>query len=437
MWVTVLKLFIASVMFIPCLSFAAEADMDKASTVWMIVSCLLVLLMCIPGLALFYGGMVRQKNVLSIFTQFLGVAGIAAVLWVAFIYSMTADASNMAEGVYNLNSFVGGLDKAFLVGITENTLIDGVPEYVLIAFGLAFAIITPCIVLGGFAERIKFSAAMLFSALWLIIVYAPVNHMVWGGSGSLFHNWGVLDFAGGTAIHINSGIAALVGAFILGRRKGWPQAPIPPHNVVFTLVGMSFLWIGWFGFNVGSALAINASAIVAMLTTLLATCSGILGWMLIEKIKTGQVTALGLASGAIGGLVGITPACAYVGPLGALLIGLISSIGCYYAITVLKKKIGADDALDVFALHGIGGIIGCILTGIFSAQALGGKVEGVDILPQVAVQIASIIVTLLYSGILTWIIMKLIDKSIGLRVTPEQEQKGLDLSDHNEQAYNN
>ena len=398
-----------SLIIFPSLCFAAETEMDKASTVWMIISSLLVLFMCIPGLALFYGGMVRTKNVLSIFTQFLGIAGVVSVLWVAFVYSMTADGTNMAEGVYNLNSFVGGLNKAFLIGIDENTLIGGVPEYVLLTF----------------------------SILWLIIVYAPVNHIVWGGSGALFHNWGVLDFAGGTAIHINAGIAALVGAFVLGRRKGWPTTPMPPHNVIFTLMGMAFLWLGWFGFNVGSALAINESAIVAFITTMFATCTGILGWLVIEKIKSGHVTALGLASGAIAGLVGITPACAFVGPLSALFIGFVSAIGCYYAITVLKKKLGVDDALDVFALHGIGGIIGCILTGVFCVPALGGKVEGIEIIPQVTAQIASIIVTIIYSGLVTWIIMKVVDKMIGLRASPEAEQKGLDISDHNERAYNN
>lgn len=431
------KLSFFSLMLFPSLCFAVEPAMDAASTVWMIISSLLVLMMCIPGLALFYGGMVRAKNILSIFTQFLGIAGVVSVLWVAFVYSLTADGTNMKEGVYNLNSFVGGLDKAFLIGIDENTLIGGVPEYVLLTFGLAFAIITPCIVVGGFSERMKFSAVLLFSILWLVLVYAPVNHMVWGGTGALFHNWGVLDFAGGTAIHINAGIAALVGAYVLGRRKGWPNTPMPPHNVIFTLMGMAFLWLGWFGFNVGSALAINASAIVAFVTTMLATCTGILGWMVIEKINSGHVTALGLASGAIAGLVGITPACAFVGPIGALLIGFISAIGSYYAITVLKKKIGIDDALDVFALHGIGGIIGCILTGVFCIPALGGKVEGIEIIPQVTAQIASIIVTIIYSGIVTWVIMKIVEKTIGLRASHEEEQKGLDLSDHNERAYNN
>src|SRR5690606_36611426 len=295
------RLCLISIILLPSLCFASDTEMDKASTVWMIISSLLVLLMCIPGLALFYGGMVREKNVLSIVTQFMGIAAVVSVLWVAFVYSMTADTTGMEAGVYNIGSFVGGLDKAFLLGIDEFTLAGGVPEYVLLTFGLAFAIITPCIVIGGFAERMKFSAVILFSILWLIIVYAPINHMVWSGEGALFHNWGVLDFAGGTAIHINSGVAALVGAYVLGRRQGWPTAAMPPHNVIFTFIGMAFLWIGWFGFNVGSALAINESAIVAFITTMLATCTGILGWMVIEKIRTGHVTALGLACGAIAG----------------------------------------------------------------------------------------------------------------------------------------
>lgn len=426
-----------SLTLFPSLCFATKPEMDVASTVWMMISSLLVLSMCIPGLALFYGGMVREKNVLSIVTQFMGIAAVVSVLWTALVYSMTADTTGMEAGVYNIRSFVGGLDKAFLVDINEFTLVNGIPEYVLFIFGLVFAIITPCIAIGGFAERMKFSAVILFSILWLIIVYAPVNHMVWSGSGALFHNWGVLDFAGGTAIHINAGIAALVGAYVLGRRQGWPTTIVPPHNVVFTFIGMAFLWLGWFGFNVGSALAINESAIIAFVTTMLATCTGILGWIVIEKFKTGHVTSLGLASGAIGGLVGITPACAFVGPLGALLIGFISAISCYYAITMLKKKIDIDDALDVFALHGIGGIVGCILTGFFCIPAFGGKIPEASIIPQVSAQIASVIVTVIYSGVMTWIIMKVIDKTIGLRASLETEQKGLDISNHNERAYNN
>ncbi|WP_067723202.1 ammonium transporter, partial [Acinetobacter terrae] len=340
-------------------------------------------------------------------------------------------------GVTNLNSFVGSLNKAFLVGIDENAMVGGVPEYVLIIFGLTFAIITPCIAIGGFAERMKFGAVVLFSALWLIFVYGPMTHMVWGGNGAIMHNWGVLDFAGGTAVHINAGVAALVGALVLGKRRGWPTPPIPPHNLVHTMIGAAFLWAGWFGFNVGSAFGVNNVSTVAMMATMVATCGGIVGWMFIEKIKTGHVTSLGLASGAIAGLVGITPAAAYVGPFGAIAIGFITSIFCYYAVTVLKHKIGIDDALDVFALHGIGGIVGCILTGIFCIPELGGKVEGISLLPQFFAQLGSIILTVIYCGVITWVIMKVIDKTMGLRANPEQEENGLDISDHNERAYNN
>ena len=437
MWVNHLKRIVAANLLLPGLAFAGETDLDSASTVWMMLSTLLVLLMFVPGLALFYGGMVRAKNILSIYTQFFAVAGVVCVLWLTVVYSMSADKTHMQAGVTNLYSFVGSLNKAFLVGIDENTLLGGVPEYILIIFGMTFAIITPCLAIGAFAERMKFGAVVLFSALWLVLVYGPMTHMVWGGEGAIMHTWGVLDFAGGTAVHINAGIAALVGAIVLGKRKGWPAAPVPPHNVVYTMIGAAFLWVGWFGFNVGSAFAVNASATIAMMTTMVATCGGILGWMVIEKMHTHHVTALGLASGAIGGLVGITPAAAYVGPFGALAIGFITAICCFYAVTKLKHKMGIDDALDVFALHGIGGMVGCMLTSIFCIPQLGGKVADISLLNQLAAQAGSIVLTVIYCGVLTWLIMKFVDKTIGLRVTPEQEERGLDVSDHNERAYNN
>ncbi|KAA8732098.1 ammonium transporter [Acinetobacter qingfengensis] len=431
------KLMLATLFFSPALAFAEETPFDPASTVWIMISAILVLIMFIPGLALFYGGMVRTKNVLSIFTQFFAVSGVVAILWVSFVYSLTADSTNMVEGVTNLNSFIGGLNKAFLAGITEQSLTGGVPDYVLIAFGLTFAMITPCIALGGFAERIKFGAAVMFGALWLILVYGPLAHMVWGGPGAIMHTWGVLDFAGGTAVHINSGVAALVGAIVIGKRKGWPTTPMPPHNLVYTMVGAALLWAGWFGFNVGSALAANTTAGLVLLTTMLATCAGIFGWMVIEKIRTGHVTSLGLASGAIAGLVGITPAAAFVGPFGAIAVGFITGICCFFAVTELKRKFGIDDSLDVFALHGVGGMVGAILTGIFAAPALGGLVEGLSFGTQFIAQVAGILLTVVYCGVMTWIIMKIIDKTIGLRVSIEEEQQGLDLSDHNERAYNN
>ena len=429
------KFLLALLLSSPALAFAQD-PIDGPATVWVMVSIVIVLLMFIPGLALFYGGMVRSKNILSVFTQFFAIAAVVGLLWVAVVYTLATDTTNMAEGVYNLNSIVGGFDKLMLAGVTPESMAGAIPEYILIIFLMTFAMITPAIAMGGFAERMRFGAMILFSALWTIIVYGPMAHMVWGGDGALFHNWGVLDFAGGTAVHIAAGVTAFVGAMVLGKRRGWPTAPMPPHNVIFVMVGAAFLWAGWFGFNVGSALAIDASSSLIFMTTMLATLGGIVGWMLVEKLSSGHVTGLGLASGAIGGLVGITPAAAFVGPFGAIVIGFLASVAVYYAITILKRKLGVDDALDVFSVHGIGGIVGCILTGIFCIPSLGGNVEGIDVVSQVIAQIASILFTFLYVGVLSWILLKIVDKIIPLRANEEQEEVGLDKSDHNESAYN-
>ena len=429
------RLLLASLLLSPALAFASDA-IDGPATVWVMVSIVIVLLMFIPGLALFYGGMVRSKNILSVFSQFFGIASVVGILWVVVVYSLATNTSGMEEGVYNIGSFVGTLEAAFLSGITSESMAGGIPEYILIIFLMTFAMITPAIALGGFTERMRFGAMILFAALWTVVVYGPLAHMVWGGDGALFHNWGVLDFAGGTAVHISAGVTSLVGAMVLGKRRGWPTSPMPPHNVVFVIVGAAFLWAGWFGFNVGSALAIDASSSLIFMTTMLATLGGIFGWMVIEKVMAGHVTAFGLASGAIAGLVGITPAAAFVGPFGAIAIGFLASISVFFAITVLKRKLGADDALDVFSVHGIGGVVGCILTAIFCVPALGGNVEGISIVPQILAQIASIVFTFVYVGVLTWILLKIVDKIIPLRVNEEQEELGLDKADHNESAYN-
>ncbi|ANF83414.1 ammonia channel protein (plasmid) [Acinetobacter sp. NCu2D-2] len=429
------KLILACLLLFPALAFAADA-IDAPATVWVMVSTVIVLLMFIPGLALFYGGMVRSKNILSVFSQFFAIASIVGILWVVVVYSLATDTTGMQEGVYNLGSFVGGLNTAFLIGITPDSMAGGIPEYIVILFLMTFAMITPAIALGGFAERMHFGAMVLFAALWTVIVYGPLAHMVWGGDGALFHNWGVLDFAGGTAVHISAGVTSFVGALVLGKRKGWPTTPTPPHNVVFVLIGAAFLWAGWFGFNVGSALAIDGSSSLIFMTTMLATLGGIAGWMLIEKISAGHVTAFGLASGAIAGLVGITPAAAFVGPFGAICVGFFTSIAVYYAITVLKRKLGADDALDVFSVHGIGGVTGCILTAIFCLPALGGNVEDISVVPQILAQIASIIFTFIYVGVLSWLLLKIVGLIMPLRVTEEEEETGLDKTDHNESAYN-
>ena len=431
------KLLMMSCLFLPTWVCAAEDGLNPTSTAWVMTSVIIVMIMFIPGLALFYAGMVRAKNVLSIFTQFIVIAGITGILWVTHIYSLAFDGSSMQAGVFNLASFTGGLDLVFLSGMSAESLAGEIPEYVNVVFGMTFAMITVALAVGGFAERIKFSAIILFTILWSTFVYGPMAHMVWGGAGSLMHNWGVLDFAGGTAVHINSGVAALVGAIVLGRRQGWPKTPMPPHNVVYTMVGAGLLWAGWFGFNVGSALAANASAGLIMINTQLAACGGIVGWLIIEKFIDHHPTSLGLASGIIAGLVGITPAAAYVGPMGAIVIGLISGMACFYAVTRLKYKLGYDDSLDVFALHGVGGIVGGILTGIFAAPSLGGNIEGLAFIPQLFAQLLGTLFTVAYCGVLTWIIFKIIDKTVGLRISNEQEQQGLDISEHNERAYNN
>ncbi len=348
---------------IPLAQAAQAADaptLNTGSTAWMITAAVLVLFMCLPGLALFYGGLVRAKNMLSLFTQCFGIAGLVGVLWVIFGYSLVVDTSNMVEGQVSFNSFVGGLGRMFLAGMKPDSLVGDIPEGVFVTFQMTFAIITPALIAGAFAERMKFSAALLFMALWFTLVYAPVAHMVWGGAGALMHNWGVLDFAGGTAVHINAGVAALAACLMLGKRKGYENAPMPAHNLSLTMAGAAMLWVGWFGFNIGSGGGLNGLSGIVMLNTQLGACAGILGWMFTEWFKVGKPSALGLASGALAGLVGITPACAYVGVGGALAIGLLCGVFCYLSVTVLKKRLGYDDSLDVFGLHGIGGMIGAV-----------------------------------------------------------------------------
>ncbi|MDR2364503.1 MAG: ammonium transporter [Zoogloeaceae bacterium] len=415
---------------------AAPAEtLDTGTTSWMMTAAALVIMMCIPGLAMFYAGMVNAKNVLSVFSQFFATAGVVTVLWVVFGYSIATDTTGMEAGVFNLHSFVGGTGALFLAHLKPDNIVNGMPESVLITFLLSFAIITPAIVAGGFAERMKFVSAVLFMALWFSFVYAPVSHMVWGGDGSLMANWGVLDFAGGTAVHINSGIAALAACLVIGRRKGYLQSPMPPHNLTICLIGAGFVWIGWFGFNVGSAVAVDGTTGMALLNTQIGACAGILGWMTVEWIKNGRPSALGLASGALAGLVGITPGCAYVGPIGAIMIGLAAGAVCFFFVAVVKRKFGYDDTLDVFGLHGVGGIVGAILTGVFCIPALGGS-KDVEVLPQLIAQFKGVAFTIVYCFVISWILLKLIDKTIGLRVDAETESIGLDQSEHYETAYN-
>ncbi len=420
----------------PGLAMAQEATLDSGDTAWMLTATALVLFMTIPGLALFYGGMVRSKNILSVMMQCFAITGLMSILWMVYGYSLAFDTTGMEAGVTNFNSFVGGLDRAFLSGLTPDSLVGAFPESVFITFQMTFAIITPALIVGAFAERMKFSAMLVFMGVWFTLVYAPIAHMVWGGDGGLMWDWGVLDFAGGTVVHINAGIAGLVACLVLDKRKGFPTTPMAPHNLGLTLVGAAMLWIGWFGFNAGSAVAANGTAGMAMLVTQIATAAAALGWMFAEWIGHGKPSALGIASGVVAGLVAITPAAGTVGPMGALIIGLVSGGVCFFCATSLKRKLGYDDSLDAFGVHGVGGIVGALLTGIFAAPMLGGFGEVENIGLQLWIQFKGVLFTVVYTGIVTYLILKAIDLVMGLRVNEEQETIGLDLSLHNERGYN-
>ncbi|ELC0916187.1 ammonium transporter [Pseudomonas aeruginosa] len=425
---------------LPGVALAAEEPvLNSGDTAWMLISTALVLLMTIPGLALFYGGMVRAKNVLSIMMQCFAITGLITILWVVYGYSLAFDTAGMEKGVLNFNSFVGGLDKAFLSGLTADGLTSATalfPESVFITFQMTFAIITPALIVGAFAERMKFSAMLIFMAVWFTVVYAPIAHMVWSGDGALMWDWGVLDFAGGTVVHINAGIAGLVACLVLGKRKGYPTTPMAPHNLGYTLVGAAMLWIGWFGFNAGSAAAANGTAGMAMLVTQIATAAAALAWMFAEWITHGKPSALGIASGVVAGLVAITPAAGTAGPMGALVIGLASGVICFFAATSLKRALKYDDSLDAFGVHAVGGIVGALLTGIFAAPSLGGFGSVEDIGAQFFVQFKGVVFTVVYTAVVTFVILKVLDLVMGLRVTEEEEAVGLDLALHNERGYN-
>ena len=415
----------------PSLALATESpSLNQANTAWMLTSSVLVLFMTIPGLALFYGGLVRTKNVLSILMQCFAITCMVSVIWVLFAYSLA-----FGNGGAN-NAWLGGMSKALMAGIGVNTLTGDIPETVFAMFQMTFAIITPALVVGGFAERMKFSAMMLFSLFWLLLVYVPVCHWVWG------HGWlqrlGVMDFAGGTVVHVNAGVAALVAALVLGKRKGFPGTAMPPHNLTMTVIGASMLWVGWFGFNAGSALAANGSAGMAMLVTHIGAATGSLTWMFCEWVRFGKPSVLGIVTGMVAGLGTITPASGFVGPLGALVIGVTAGLVCFFATNYMKRSLHVDDSLDVFPVHGVGGMIGTTLTGVFAATTLGGVgyAEGVTMGQQVTTQITGILATAVWSGVVSFVLLKLIDAMIGLRVTAEQETEGLDTVLHNETGYN-
>ncbi len=416
----------------PAIEAAAEAaapTLDTGATAWMLTSTVLVLMMTIPGVALFYGGMVRKKNVLATLMQSFAITGLVGVLWMLFGYSLAFDTTGMTEGVTNLNSFIGTLNKAFLSGIEKDTLFGAIPESVFVVFQMTFAIITAALITGAVAERMKFSSLLVFITAWLFLVYVPMAHMVWSGPGGYFWDMGVLDFAGGTVVHINAGVAGLVAAIVIGKRLGYGREPMPPHNLVLTLIGASLLWVGWFGFNAGSAVAADGRAGMAMLATMVATSMAALAWMFVEWMAKGKPSLLGLVSGAVAGLVAITPASGFVGPVGALIIGLVGGVAAFWGATSLKRMLGYDDALDAFGVHAIAGMVGAILTGVFAVEAIGGVGASVG---QVVTQIIGVVITVVYVAIVSFIILKVIDMVMGLRVTEEQEREGLDTSLHGE-----
>ncbi|MBC8519123.1 MAG: ammonium transporter [Gammaproteobacteria bacterium] len=425
-----LKIFTTVMALIPGVALAEGATLDGGNTSWILTSTALVLFMTLPGLALFYGGLVRSKNVLSILMQCFAIAGISSILWLVVGYSIA-----FSEG----NGFVGGLSNIMFAGIQEETLSGDIPESLFALFQMTFAVITPALIVGGFAERMKFSAVLLFSAIWLLVVYSPITHWVWGGGW--LGQMGLLDFAGGTVVHITAGVAALVAAIVLGPRKGFPTTAMPPHNMTMTVMGAGMLWVGWFGFNGGSALAANGDAAMAMLATHISAAAGAITWMFYEWKKFGQPTALGTVTGIIAGLGTITPASGFVGPAGALVIGIVAGAVCFNAVLVIKRVLKIDDSLDVFPIHGVGGIIGTLMAGIFASSQLGlfsgqGLAEGVTIGGQVWVQFIGVVATVLYTAVATWVILKLVGMITGgLRVSADEETEGLDIASHEERGY--
>ena len=407
---------------------AAESNLDTGDTAWILTSTALVLFMTIPGLAFFYAGLVRGKNVLSVLMQCFTLTCLVSVLWVIFLYDFAFG------GGGGFNSFIGNI--GLFKGIARDSMAGTIPESLFAMFQLTFAIITPALIVGGFAERMKFSSMILFSMLWMIFVYGPITHMVWGGG--FLGEMGLMDFAGGTVVHINAGVAALVAAVVMRERKGFPTTPMPPHSLPMTVAGASMLWVGWFGFNAGSAIAANQDAGMAMLVTHIGAATGSLGWMFREWSQKGKPSVLGIVTGMVAGLGTITPASGFVGPIGALIIGSLAGVLCYEATQFIKQSLGIDDSLDVFPVHGVGGMLGTTLTGVFVAASWGGAglPEGVSMGSQVMVQIIGVITTILWCGFFTYIILKVVDGLTGLRISDDDEETGLDLTQHGESGYN-
>jgi Amt family ammonium transporter len=406
---------------------AQPTELNGANTAWLLTSTALVLFMTLPGLALFYAGLVRTKNVLSILMQCFAIACLMSVAWMVFAYALAFGNGG------GLHKFIG-LNKFFMNGVGLDSLTGDIPETVFFMFQMTFAIITPALFIGGFAERMKFSAVLWFSLLWMALVYAPVCHWVWGG-GWLF-DMGFKDFAGGSVVHINAGVAALLAAILVGKRKGFPETQMSPHNMTLTVMGAGMLWVGWFGFNAGSALAANGNAGMAMTVTHLSAAAGSLTWMGLEWFKYGKPSVLGLVTGMVAGLATITPASGYVGPAGGLVIGVVTGAGCFFATQYVKRSLKIDDSLDVFTVHGVGGIIGLLLTAVFAAESMGGLGLQVTIGAQFVTQLIGVVATIVWCGVMSFILLKALDAVMGLRVSAEEETEGLDLALHNERGYN-
>ena len=421
------QLLIVIFLVLPSIVFAD--GLDSGDGAWLLTSTALVLFMTIPGLALFYGGLVRSKNALSVLMQCFTLTCVTSLLWVFAGYGLAFGNG----GAWN--DYIGG-GNVMLSEVTREAMNGTIPETVFVMFQMTFAIITPALIVGGFAERMKFSAILVFSCLWMFLVYVPVCHWVWGGGW--LSQLGLLDFAGGTVVHINAGVAAIVAAVVLGKRKGFPESPMPPHNLTMTVTGASMLWVGWFGFNAGSAVAANNDAGMAMLATHISAAAGSLAWMAIEWMKHGKPSVLGIVTGMVAGLGTITPASGYVGPVGALCIGISSGIVCYYSTQYIKRSLRIDDSLDVFPVHGVGGILGTVLAAVFISEHLGGVgyAEGVDMLMQLSIQLVGVVATIVWCGVMTFIVLKITRSLTGLRVSEDTETAGLDLSEHDERGYN-
>ncbi|MBI2752937.1 MAG: ammonium transporter [Betaproteobacteria bacterium] len=417
-------------LYAPLAAAAEPPRLDAANTAWMLTASVLVLFMTLPGLALFYGGLVRTKNILSVLMQCFSIACIVTLAWVVVGYSLA-----FGDGGA-LNPWTGGFSKSFLAGVDVKALRGSIPETVFAMFQLTFAIITPALVIGAYAERVRYAGMLLFSLLWLLLVYAPIAHWVWGDGW--LAKMGIMDFAGGTVVHLNAGMAALVAALMLGQRKGFPETPMPPHNLTATVTGACMLWVGWFGFNAGSALAADGSAGMAMLVTHIGAATGSLAWMFCEWARYGKPSVLGIVTGMVAGLGTITPASGFVGPIGALAIGAAAGIACFFATNYMKRSLGVDDSLDVFPVHGVGGMLGTTLTGVFAASTFGGVgyPENVTMGDQVLVQLTGVLAVAAWSGAVTFVLLKIADALAGLRASPDEETEGLDTVLHNEKGYN-